>query len=181
MFLFIRKVADYPVTNRMLRLLMSYSSGREQYVKIGAAKSNFFDVTSGVGQGTILGPLWFTIFFNDSNADIPGVSYMNLADDKQIAVFVKTPEDTQKLQSAIDHLMAWCNNNELIVNRSKCKIITFTHKRSPIENNYTMGTQLVERVNELRCLGVKMDMKMNFISHMEHTITGFRETSNSLF
>lgn len=126
--LLIRKLAKFLVSNALLKWLSSYSYNRKQYVKVNSSKSTTFNVLSGAGQGTILGPLLFTVFFDDSNIDLSGVYYMNFADDKQIAVIVKRAADTQKLQSAIDHLMAWCDNNRLFANESKCKAITFTQR-----------------------------------------------------
>lgn len=95
----------------------------------------------------------------------------NFADDKQVAVIIKSSEDTHKLQSAIDHLMDWCDKNELLLNKAKYKSITFTHKRNPIGTNYTMSNHLIDLVNVLRYLGVKTDMKLTFIPHIEYIIS----------
>lgn len=95
---------------------------------------------------------------------------MNFADDKQIAVPIGNIGDTNVLQSAIEKFMEWCRTNKLVLNKSKCKIITFTHKRNPIQQDYFMDLHQVDRVSELRCLGVKMDSKLNFNSHMEYAI-----------
>lgn len=171
----IRKLAgNYPVTNKLLAWLVSYFHKRKQYVKIGSAKSEFFNVTSGVGQGTILGPLWFTVFFDDSNTDIPGVFHLNFADDKLIAAIVKTDADACKLQSATNQFIDWCCSNNMQMNTGKCQSITFTHKRNPIMYNYVMETQIVKRVSEIRCLGVRMDAKMNFNPHFEYIINKAR-------
>lgn len=75
--LFVRKLANFPVSYSFVLWVTSYLSNRTQYVKVGQTKSDPFIVISGVGQGTILGPLWFTIFFDDSIIFLPGVSYMN--------------------------------------------------------------------------------------------------------
>lgn len=95
---------------------------------------------------------------------------MNFADDKQIACSIRTPSDSHKLQQAINHFMAWCESNKMFANNSKCKIITFTRKRNQITYNYSMGTDQVQRVNDIRILGVKFDAKMNFILHTEYII-----------
>lgn len=76
------------MSNKLLLWVISYFENRSQYVKVGAAKSDQFTVLSGVGQGTILGSLWFTVFVDDSNSDVKNVFHMNFADDKQIAVLV---------------------------------------------------------------------------------------------
>lgn len=108
----IGKLSKFPVSNHLLRWFMSYLSTRKQYVSIRGSKSETFDVPSGVGQGTILGPLLFLIFFNDSDNNLPeGVESSNFADDKKLTMIVKNEDDARKLQIAIDAFIAWCDEN----------------------------------------------------------------------
>lgn len=99
--LLIRKLANIPVSNSLSTWLVSYFDKRKQYVKVGVAKSNIFEVSSGVGQGNILGPLCFTVFFDDSNIGIQDIFNLNFSDDKLIAAIVKNKSVASKLQSAI--------------------------------------------------------------------------------
>lgn len=62
----ILKLANFSISNETLRWFVSYLGDRKQYVRVGKEHSESFDVLSGVGQGTILGPLLFIMFFNDS-------------------------------------------------------------------------------------------------------------------
>ena len=148
--------------------LYSYLNDRQQYVKIGASKSEPFKVLSGVGQDTILGSLLFNIFFDDSNLDLPDVHNSNFADDKKFAVEIKKPSDTHKLQTAIDQFVAWCNDNDLDINFSKCKLFTLYMKQKPIIQDYTINNQNIVRVNEIRDLGIILDRKLSFDSHIEY-------------
>lgn len=170
--LLIRKLAKYPMSNKSLHFFTSYLNGRSQYVKCNGSKSNLFDVSSGVGQGTILGPSFFLVFFDDSDAPDANIDEnivsFNFADDKKKAFIIKNREDTRKLQHSIDQFAEWCTENGLSMNLSKCKIITFTHKKSPIINDYTINGQVIERVDEIRDLGVILDKKLNFNKHIEY-------------
>lgn len=164
----ILKMAKFPVSNSLLRWFQSYFSDRQQYVSVGNDTSNKFEVPSSVGQGSILGPLLFLIFFNDSDDGLELVSPYNFADDKKIAAIVAKPGDTITLQNAITKFAEWCENNYLEMNISKCKIMTFTRKRQPIMQDYFINGVKIERVFEHRDLGVIMDPAMKFSLHREY-------------
>lgn len=76
--------------------------------------------------------------------------------------------DAHTLQSEIDKFIQWCKDNYLEVNLSKCKIITYTRKKTPIVFNYTINGTPIERVDIIRDLGVMMDAKLNFNAHIEY-------------
>lgn len=164
----IKKLATFRVSNTVLIWLLSYLNERRQYGKVGQAKSNIFNVTSGVGQGTILGPPLFIVFFDDSNNQPPGIHLSNFADDKKIGVIVKNQNDVRRLQESIDQFVLWCEENDLAINFSKCKIISLYTKNNSIMHNYTIKGQLIDRVSEIRDLGVIIDRKMNFNRHIEY-------------
>lgn len=164
----IKKLAAFGLSNELLRWFHSYLSMRKQYVKVGVSKSETFNVTSGVGQGTILGPLLFIIFFNDSDHSLPGVHYTNFADDKKIAMVIKNQQDVQIMQTAINKFIAWCDDNDLAVNKSKCKVMSFYTKKNPIIHEYTINDQVIDRTDKIRDLGILLDTKMNFGLHLEY-------------
>lgn len=165
--LLIRKMANFPLSNAVLKWFCSYLNKRRQYVCIGSSKSRYIEVLSGVGQGTVLGPLLFNIFFNDSDGHMECIFDLNFADDKKIFTIVKSLNDAERLQCAINNFMKWCELNNLNVNGSKCKIITFTHKRSKIQFNYQMDDDVITRTKEIRDLGILMDEKLSFNRHIE--------------
>lgn len=150
-------MANFPVSNDILKWFVSYLQNRSQYVRVKSTKSNTIKVSSGVGQGTILGPLLFLIFFNDSDdKDLLNIFYLNFADDKKIAAIVKTEQDAIRLQKAIDNFMKWCGENGLLVNVSKCKMMIFKRGYKS-EYTYTMNNQVIENVYEIKDLGVLLD------------------------
>lgn len=166
--LVIRKMARFPVNNTLLRWFQSYFSNRQQYVSVANDISNQFNVPSSVGQGSILGPLLFLIFFDDSDNGLELVNTYNFADDKKIAAIVTKPCETINLQKAITKFSEWCANNHLEMNISKCKIMTFTRKRQPIMQDYFVNGVKIDRVFEHRDLGVIMDPAMKFSLHREY-------------
>lgn len=163
----IRKLAKYPISNSTLLWFQSYFQNRKQFVRINAATSNSFTVPSSVGQGSILGPLLFLVFFDDSDDDCGSTSVFNFADDKKIAHRIINASDAEELQRSIDKFSDWCKSNDLELNETKCNIITFTHKRKPLSFDYYLNGQKIKRVKEIRDLGVQLDAKLDFSSHRE--------------
>lgn len=165
--LLIRKLAKYPLSNAMLKWFKDYFKDRKQFVRVGLAASECFSVPSSVGQGSILGPVMFLVFFDDSDDDSGDTSVFNFADDKKVAKVINNASDANELQRAIDRFINWCKKNGLEVNISKCKIITFTHKKKPLEFDYFLSGHKIDRVIEIRDLGVQLDTKLSFAAHRE--------------
>lgn len=85
----------------MLRWFISYFAGRKQYARVGNSDSESFDVPSSVGQGTILGPLFFLVFFDDSDTNLGSSTAYNFADDKKITRITSTTHMNSKNQLII--------------------------------------------------------------------------------
>ena len=80
--LLIAKLHCYGVNNISLKLLPYYLTNRKQRTKIGSSFSSWYDIDTGVPQGSILGPLLFNIFINDLFFSITKKS--NFADDNTL-------------------------------------------------------------------------------------------------
>ena len=95
--------------------------------------SDWLTVTSGVPQGSLLGPLFFIVYIND----LPGViskdsSIALYADDSKMYRVISTQEDLSTFQSDIDKISDWCKMNKMRINTKKCKIMRITRKKSPL-------------------------------------------------
>ena len=165
--LLLRKLARFPLSNQILTWIKSYFAGRKQFVRVSSEISESFDVPSSVGQGTVLGPLFFSAFFNDSDSNDDPTASFNFADDKKIAHIIVKPEDSIVLQNSIDKFLIWCKKNGLELNISKCVVMTFSHRRNPIMSDYFIDGQQIKRVTQIRDLGVYMDPKLSFTIHHE--------------
>lgn len=129
----INKLSELNLPPNLLLWLKSYLSNRRQFVKYGSSESSDFESTSGVPQGSHLGPTLFLVFINDIVNELGIDVFVSLfADDLKIAMKIKSTNDAAVLQQAIDKLKVWCEINGLQLNLKKCAVLTIHKNRAPI-------------------------------------------------
>jgi hypothetical protein len=106
--------------------LGSYFSGRIQRVTMGDCVSRDILVTSGVPQGSHLGPLCFIWFVNKLARIFRHVRVIFYADDMKLFLPVRGFRDCLRIQDDLNRLGEWCEANALELNVVKCKSITFS-------------------------------------------------------
>lgn len=166
------KLQRLNINPRLLRLLQSYLKDRTQTVCVYGAQSEPITPKSSVPQGSILSPLLFALFIND----LPPLIITNIllfADDLKIYFKINSQEDARKLQRDIDTISHWCRVNKLEINIAKCNVISFTHRTEITFKffNYNIGGVTLNRVNQIRDLGVIFDNKLSFESHITNITT----------
>ena len=118
--------------------------GRTQRVRVGGQLSAEVRVTSGVPQGSILGPLLFLAYVNDIWRNMESTVRL-FADDCAIYRKIINNADMEKLQKGLDRLGDWVVENAMKINRSKSKAVRFTRARIKDPLNYLlMGTLIPE-------------------------------------
>src|ERR1051325_11243316 len=99
------KLRALGIEGEVLNLIKQWLNGRKQRVVINGEYSEWVDVTSGVPQGSVLGPILFVVFINDIDEQIRNSTvYLNFADDTKLADKVGTVLDRVALQ---EHLFEW--------------------------------------------------------------------------
>ena len=165
----LRKLEESGLSLPLLSLFKSYLTDRKQYVECRGFESNEITVTSGVPQGSILGPLLFIIFVNDIVSDLE-VSYLLYADDVKIFCVINNILDCIKLQNNLNKINDWCHLNNLPLNAAKCNVMTFTKKIYPIWYNYELDNVVLNRPELIKDLGVLFDSKLSFNFHVNEII-----------
>lgn len=172
----IHKLFKIGVRGNMLHWIHSYLTDRTQSVKFNNSFSKKYDVSSGVPQGSVLGPFLFLIFINDLPKFLKDVEYLMFADDLKIFRTIKNSIDIEKLQYNIDNLLKWCKINDMNLNVNKCSVITFSRKLWPRQHNYKMNDTEVKRTEIVKDLGVLFDKKLTFKPHIDRIVNSSYST-----
>ncbi|KAI4474511.1 hypothetical protein M0804_014816 [Polistes exclamans] len=155
------------------KLLKSYLSDRTFYVKIKDTHSNIKLIKAGVPQGSILGPILYTLY----TADIPindNCTVLTFADDTAMFTVNKDPQQAvQLLQNQINSLEDWLYNRKIKVNCTKCKHITFTLRRGTVPKIQLYNTE-VPQTSTVKYLGLHLDSKLTWKKHISAKIEQIR-------
>jgi Reverse transcriptase (RNA-dependent DNA polymerase) len=155
----------------MLGWSESYLTGRVQRVKLDDYLSEPVFCHSGVPQGSHLGPLFFIDDVDEVLRIFEHVSALGYADDLKLFMTINNIDDCVKFQSDLNRLQEWCTKNKFDLNAKKCKTISFSRSKQPINFTYCIGEHELDRVNEIKDLGVILDNRMTFNNHIETIIT----------
>ena len=143
----IRKVEAHGIGGNVLRWIREWLRDRKQRVCINGEKSDWGDVTSGVPQGSVLGPLLFIIYINDLDVNITS-NLSKFADDTKIGRTTNDIDDSQALQDDLNKLYDWSVKWQMEFNVDKCKVMrmgTVSHNISYQLNDKEIGTTQCER------------------------------------
>ena len=159
----LRKINCIGIGGKLFEILKSYLSDRLQYVKIGNLKSKNSPVTSGVPQGSILGPLLFLIFINDLPETVFNSKVFLFADDLKL-LYNENLGNAHGIKQDLDSILRWSYENNISFNLSKCQYINFniTSKLSPV-----LGQWSLEQSRTVEDLGITMNDSLNWKEHVE--------------
>ena len=161
------KLREYGIKDNILDWCRSFLTGRKQRVVLNGAESNWYDVLSGVPQGSVLGPIFFVLFVNDMPSIVHNFVAL-FADDAKVFTTITENIDCVSLQEDLKNLQCWAATWQLNFNAKKCKVMHVGHKNEKF--TYHMGDICLESVNEEKDLGVVIDDKLKFDAHTEKQV-----------
>ena len=168
----LEKLRGYGVTGPVLGCFKDYLSGRTQRVVVEGVASRWSPVTSGVPQGSILGPLLFIIFINDLPDVVQhGTETAMYADDTKLQHKITSTDDCKCLQQSLTNLNSWSTQNNIRFNVSKCKVFTVVRKRTPVIYEYKLGTETLTRADSEKDLGVITSSRLSWELHVNSVST----------
>ena len=166
----LRKLENFGVRGVPLDWFRSYLTDRKSFVQINSVKSSLKTTNIGVPQGSVLGPILFLLYINDVSNVSDGLVATLFADDTTLTV---TDEDFSNLLSStnteLTKLHDWTIQNRLTINVAKTELLIVTNRDTGAgEVLVRLGQGLVNRVESCKFLGVHLDHKLNFSSHINY-------------
>ena len=143
-----------------IKWVSSYLSDRKQRVRINGVKSDFLICSSGVPQGSIIGPLLFIFYTSSYLPESVNVHEISFSDDTTLVIPLKkdTTHNISCIVSELNHMKHWASENSLVLNLSKTKLILFCKKGENAKYSTAIReshlSSDLDIVNEIKLLGV---------------------------
>ena len=163
------KLEHYGVRGNLNRWIADFLTHRQQEVVLEGVHSKATEVTSGVPQGTVLGPLLFLVYINDMPETISSTARL-FADDSLVYRIICTEEDQALLQKDLDKLHKWERDWLMQFNADKCEVMRITNKRNPLTNKYYIHDTELLTVKDAKYLGVTVSSDLSWNKQVDNTV-----------
>ena len=162
------------IEGKLLNVITTLLSNRKFLVKVNSANSKIDEATSGVPQGSVLGPIYFIIFISKLSKILdfyhPNIIHFLFADDlKIIYSYLLENFDPTIIQNAINAIVEWCNSKSMQISAPKTYHLQFG-KPNPAANYFIDGAPIIQK-NVVRDLGFYISNDLSLSHHIDH-ITG---------
>ena len=166
----ISSLADIGICGPLLRWLSDYLTGRQQRVVLDGTVSHPAPVTSGVPQGSILGPLLFNIHMNSISSLLlsQNARLILYADDILLFKPVNSAADVAHLQQDVNLILSWMDSHGLTPNHSKT-LLPITRTKRPLSINISMGSHPILLCKSVKYLGVTISSNLTWSEHIKST------------
>jgi hypothetical protein len=146
-----KKLSAHGVWGQSLTWIVKWLTGRRQWITVNKTFSDCREVSSGVPQGLVSGPVLFLIYINDIDLGLLS-KISKFADDSKLCRNVRNDNDRASLQQDLDNLNHWSQKWQMQFNVDKCSVIHLGHKNNLY--NYKLGDANLKNADKEKDLGV---------------------------
>ena len=169
------KLRNLGIRGNTLKLLQNYLENRKQKKIVNNTESDYNEITCGVPQGSVLGPLLFLMYINDLCNSVEHAKTFLYADDTVLitnAIDIYTAH--LNLQTDLDNIANWCKGNKLCINIKKTKGMIMGSRSMVKKHRFVPKRKIdgvaLEYVFQYKYLGVTIDESLTFHNHLKNTI-----------
>ena len=181
-YILLEKLKHYGFGDIPLKWFHSYLLGRSQYVVFNGSQSDVMKLSTGVPQGSVLGPLLFIIYMNDIHVASKCFKAILYADDTNLISPIcsfnthhslnqdNLGDICSNINAELDLIFEWLNINKLSLNASKTKYMLFHYPQRKVHNlslELKINSTSIERVSEFNFLGLTLDECLSWKPHVQ--------------
>ena len=178
------KLYHYGIRGLPLLWFKSYLCNRTQYIRLQDGISGVKNITTGVPQGSILGPTLFLLFINDIVNVSDKFKYILYADDSNLMYsFNKTSlnHTIDTINNELLQLDNWLIANKLILNIDKTKFTIFSYRSNVVLEGIKIKDNVIGYTRETKFLGIYLDNNLTFTNHCNFVCSKVSRSVGVLF
>ena len=183
----LKKLQFYGVAASSLQWFRTYLGQREQFILFDGLKSSVLNLTTGVPQGSVLGPLLFLVYINDISLS-SHMSHTILYADDTTLVFPTSPSNIescfQTINREISKVSDWLKANKLCINSKKSRYMVFHYNQRTFDyDNFPplyIDNSAIERTSEFNFLGLIIHETLNWKAHIAYISTKISRATGCL-
>ena len=163
-----QKLKQNGISSKLGLWLHNFLTNRKQFIISREAISSPSSVISGIPQGTVFRPILFLLFISDIDNNIESTASM-FADDTRLLGNIASEEDVENLQSDLNKIYEWADNNNMLFNNNKFEILRYGKNTEIKDSTFYLSAsnEIIEEKETLRDLGVTVNNQGTFNEHID--------------